>query len=127
MINVLIIDDSALLRERLSRQCSAVSNVSVVGEAGDVQTALDRFHSSYPQAVVLDLQLPGGSGMDVLAAIKKARPETTVIVLTNFPLPQVRQRCTAAGADHFFDKSTEFDVVGRVLGDLVRQSTVIHQ
>jgi DNA-binding NarL/FixJ family response regulator len=65
--------------------------------------------------VILDIQMPDASGIAVLAHIKKESPRTIVIMLTNFPLPPFRKCCPKAGADYFFDKSTEFEKVIEVL------------
>jgi DNA-binding NarL/FixJ family response regulator len=65
--------------------------------------------------VVLDISMPGGSGMYVLETVKKDRPVPVVIMLTNFAHDQYRQKCLQLGADYFFDKSTEFERVIEVL------------
>ena len=62
--------------------------------------------------------MPGGSGIDVLREIKQNNQTPLVIVLTNYPYPQYRRKCMDAGADFFFDKSTEFDKVTEVLKQL---------
>ena len=79
--------------------------------------------------MIVDIRLREGSGVNVVRAIAQAkRPgeAPTVIVLTNYPVPEYYAECLAMGADHFFDKSTEFDRVGEVLEDLAanRRSTV---
>ena len=88
-----------------------IANVEIVGEAGEVQEATNAILQNKPDVVLLDIHLLGGSGIDVLEAIKKAQPAPSVIVLTNYPYPQYRQRCIQAGADYFFIKSTEFEQV----------------
>jgi len=67
----------------------------------------------------LDLQMPGGRGMDVLKTIKREQPSSTVIVLTNHGYPQYSKKCLQNGARFFFDKSTEFQKVAVVLSELV--------
>ena len=64
-----------------------------------------------PDAVILDIRMPGGSGIDVLKKIKKNYPSTLVIMFTNYPTAQYRKRCLDLGTDFFFDKSTEFDKI----------------
>jgi DNA-binding NarL/FixJ family response regulator len=49
--------------------------------------------------------------MEVLKRIKKENPSPIVIMLTNYPYPQYREKCQALGADHFFDKVTEIEKV----------------
>ena len=79
---------------------------------------MELFRETLPQVVILDLEIPGGTGLEVLAVVKKERPKTTVIVLTNYAMCYVRTRCCLAGADYFFDKSTEFERVVSVLESL---------
>lgn len=92
-------------------------NVEIVGEAGDAQEATNAILHNKPDVVLLDIHLLGGSGIDVLEAVKKVQPAPAVIVLTNYPYPQYRQKCIQAGADYFFVKSTEF---GQVIPALVK-------
>jgi len=69
--------------------------------------------------VILDLQLKQGTGLGVLKALAPVRPAgTKVIVLTNYAIPQYRDRSLALGADYFFDKSREYDRVRNVLEEL---------
>ena len=120
MLTVMIVDDSSLLRKRIRERIEHMSGVNVVGEAEDAPQAIHEFGRLLPDVVVLDIQMPGGSGIDVLQTIKQVRPETTVLMLTNFPLPQFRVKCAQAGAEFFLDKSGEFEKVATVLQSLAR-------
>jgi DNA-binding NarL/FixJ family response regulator len=62
--------------------------------------------------------MPGGTGIEVLETIKHERPETVVIMLTNYPLPQLQKKSADAGANYFFDKCCEFNRVVEVLKTL---------
>lgn len=115
MKTVLLIDDSTAVRERLAEMLSAVPDVRIIGQAGDGNEGVARFRQVDPDLVILDIQMPGLNGIDVLRIIKKDKPETTAIVLTNFPYPQYRDICFKAGADFFFDKSSEFEKVMDIL------------
>ncbi len=115
MIKVVIVDDSPLLRERLQTWISGIPGVQVVGDAGDVESGLETFRRVSPDVVILDIQMPGGSGIDILNAIKAERPSTQVVMLTNYPLPQLRKRCIDAGAEYFLDKSGEIEQVHGLL------------
>jgi len=92
-----------------------------VGQAEDAPTSLDAIRQTQPDVVILDIRMPGGSGIDVLRTLKKMTPAPAVIMLTNFAYVQYRTKCEEAGADFFFDKSTEFDKVPQAL-EQVRQS-----
>lgn len=109
MMKVFIVDDSAILRQRLVDILSELEEVEIVGQAEAPLEAINSIRKLNPDVVILDLRLSGGSGIDVLKNIKKDKPSPTVIVFTNYPYPQYRKMCMAAGADFFLDKSTEFD------------------
>lgn len=110
-----IVEDSAPLRARLVEQLYQIEGVNVVGEAATPADAVTGILQTRPNYVVLDFQLEGGSGIEVLRAIRSQLADTVFIVLTNHPQPQVRQVCMDAGADAFLDKSTEFSQVTRVI------------
>jgi len=113
--HVFIVDDSPIVRERLTTLLSDLSNVEVVGEADIAFEAINSIRRLKPGVVVLDISMPGGSGMYVLESIKKQAPAPLVIMLTNFAHEQYRRKCLQLGADYFFDKSTEFERVTEVL------------
>jgi DNA-binding NarL/FixJ family response regulator len=115
MLKVFVADDSALVRERLAELISEIEGVEVVGQAGDAHEALEGIRLLRPDAVVLDIRMPGNNGIQVLEAMKKSTAAPVVIVLTAFPYPQYRKKCLEAGADYFFDKATEFEQVAEVL------------
>ena len=115
---VFIVDDSCIVRERLIALLADVPQVTVVGEAGTAAGAIRQIRKLRPDVVVLDISMPGGNGISVLQEIRKVDPAATVIMLTNFSQEQYRQKCLALGANHFFDKSTEFDQVRGVLEKL---------
>ena len=104
-MKILIADDSAPLRERLVEMFSHVRGIEVVGQAQDVREALDSVRTLQPDVLILDLQMPGGSGIDVLREVKQNHPSLVAIVLTNHPYPQYQQRCAELGADYFLCKS----------------------
>jgi DNA-binding NarL/FixJ family response regulator len=121
-MKVFIVDDSALVRERVVAMLAELDDVQVVGQAQDVGEATDSIHRLKPDAVILDIRMPGGNGIDVLQHIKRDQPTLKVIMLTNYPYPQYRKKCLEAGADFFFDKSTEFDQITRVFKQWVQRS-----
>jgi DNA-binding NarL/FixJ family response regulator len=115
--SVFIVDDSAVVRERLAEMISGLPGVSLVGQADIAFEAIDGLRRLQPAYAVLDISMPGGSGVHVLETIKREQPALKVIMLTNFGHEQYRQKCLQLGADHFFDKTTEFEKVLEVLRD----------
>jgi len=117
-LKIFIADDSATVRERLTEMLSGLKDIEVVGQAENGAQAIDSIRELKPDAVILDIQMPKRSGVDVLQNIKIGGPTPIVIMLTNYAYPPYRTRCMDAGADFFFDKSTEFDEVITVLRSL---------
>ena len=114
-MQVAIVDDSAAIRARLMQKLSQIEGIQMAWQAQNAAEAIAAFQELRPEVAILDIQMPEGSGIEVLAHIKKESPQTTVIMLTNYPLPPFRKCCLEAGADYFFDKSTEFEKVIEVL------------
>lgn len=119
-LKVLIADDSAALRQRLRRMISDIDGVESVTEAADGAEAVDLIHSTRFDAAVLDIRMPGRSGMEVLADVKKTVPSLVIIMLTNYPYHAYRVRSSELGADFFFDKNSEFLNIVEVLHGMVR-------
>ena len=115
---IFIVDDAPSMRERLRELVGELPDVSVVGDAGTPTEAIAGILATRPACVLLDYQLLGGTGVDVLRAVHPQLPGVVFVVLTNHPDAQYRRACMAAGADHFFDKSTEFDRIRDVLRQL---------
>jgi DNA-binding NarL/FixJ family response regulator len=115
MNDVLIIDDSAPVLERLKNLLAEVPGVQVVGLAENADQAMDCFRNAAPDTVILDIRLPGKNGIELLQEIKKCRPETLVIMLTDYDFEHYRRRCAGLGADYFFNKTREFDKLVEVL------------
>jgi DNA-binding NarL/FixJ family response regulator len=114
-LKVFITDDSATIRERLVAMVLELPGIIVVGQAQDALEALDAIHRTQPDVVILDIRLPGGSGVNVLRQLKKAKWAPKVIMFTSYSHPQYRNACEAAGADFFFDKCTEFHKIPHAL------------
>jgi DNA-binding NarL/FixJ family response regulator len=119
LIKLLIADDSSLLQGYLMDTVRRFQEIRIVGHAEDVPHAVESVAKLKPDVVILDIQMPGGSGIDVLETIKKSKPSPIVIMFTNYPYPQYRKKCLAAGADFFFDKSLEFDALTDTLKNLI--------
>lgn len=117
-LKVVIADDSALLREGLARLLATVEDVELVGQAADGIAALQLAQTLRPDALILDLRMPGRNGVEVLQDVRREGWPVAVIVLTSFPYPQYRERCLAAGADYFFDKAEAFEQISTVLRQL---------
>lgn len=114
-MKILIADDSPVVRERLVTMLSELKDIEIVGQAQDAHEAIDFIQTLRPDVVILDIRMPGGSGMEVLPKIKQDNYDPIVIMLTNYPFPAYRKKCLAVGADYFLDKATDYEKIIEVL------------
>ena len=112
---VFLVEDSPAIRARLAATISAIDGAALAGEAGSVGAAIDGIRSTHPGAVILDLQLEDGSGLEVLRAVRPAAPGLHVAVLTNYATDQHRRACMDAGAEFFLDKSSDFPRIREIV------------
>lgn len=106
--SVVLVDDSTPLREMLKELICASTPARIVGEAGTAEAAIAQIKSEQPDFVVLDYQLPDGSGLDVLRDVRNKSPRSCFIVLTNHASVALRRAFEDAGAQYFLDKSHDF-------------------
>jgi DNA-binding NarL/FixJ family response regulator len=123
-MKVLIVDDSQVLARCLRASLADVTGLDIVGHADCVAAGILEIRRAQPDVVILDIRMPDGSGIEVLESLKSHPLPPTVIMLTNYDLPQFRRKCLESGARYYFDKSTEFHRVGEVLRSLVEVPSV---
>lgn len=119
-IKVLVVDDSLIVREHLVTMLDELAGIEIVGQAETVAEAIASIQKLRPDVVILDIRMPGGSGIDVLKRVKQGEVTPIVIILTNYPYPGYRRKCLQAGADFFLDKSTEFDQIPKLFEQFKR-------
>ena len=106
-----LVEDSAVIRENLIPALTELANAEVIAfaETADDAIAVLRRERDRWQLAVVDLYLPQGTGLAVLRAFHNRPPHQRMVVLTNYATAEIRRRCTEAGADAVFDKSTEIE------------------
>ena len=73
-MRVVVVDDSIMVRERLIKMFSEIPSLDIVGEAGNSFEAINIIEEEKPDVVVLDIKMPGDSGVEVLRKVKKKTP-----------------------------------------------------
>jgi len=120
-LRILLVEDSPLLRSRLESMISQFGGFKVTGLAAAELEAVEKLESVPYDAIVVDVELRPGSGIGVIREARARNPESPsgghvwIIVLTNYDLPTVRERCMTAGADYFLDKMREIDQLMPIL------------
>ena len=115
-MNVFIVDDSSQIRKDLVDLLADEKRIDVVGQAGSVREALAGLNAVLTEAVILDISLPDGSGVEILKFIRLRGWDLCVIVLTGNPYDALLTEWKALGAVAVLDK---LDEVGQVLKALL--------
>lgn len=116
---VLVVDDDDGVREVLLELVERDARLRVAGEACDGETAVEAVARLKPDAIILDHQMPGLTGLQVLPALRRHVPGAVVVMLSGTPDAEVSRLATEAGADAFFQKGTRlFDVLDAIVAFL---------
>ena len=108
-LRILLVDDHEVVRVGVRALIDRQPDMEVVAEATTVREAISQAEQLLPDVVVLDIRLPGGSGLEACRQIKANRQETRVIILTSFPDDEVLFDAIAAGADGYVLKQIGSD------------------
>jgi two-component system invasion response regulator UvrY len=109
VIKVLVADDHAIVRRGIRQILNETSDISVDGEAGTAEEVRRLVRDQRWDVVVLDISLPGGSGMDLLGELRRERPDLRVLILTVYSEEQYAIRAIRAGASGFLTKESAPD------------------
>ena len=108
---VVLCDDHEVVREGLRGLIGRQTSMTVVGEAGTVADAIAAAARAKPDVVIMDVRLPDGSGVEACRAIREARPETKVIMLTSYADDEALFASIIAGASGYLLKQTRGQAV----------------
>jgi two-component system response regulator NreC len=115
MIRVLIVDDHAVVRSGLRHVLDAEEGIEVVGEAGDAQHAVFETRAKKPDVVLMDVVMPGKSGIEAIPEVLKDAPEAKILVLSMQDDPRyVREAFAAGAAGYILKEAAGTDVVSAV-------------
>ena len=106
MIKILVADDHAIVREGLKQIVRETSDMEVAGEAADGRQVVQMVANDDWDVVLLDIGMPGKSGMDILKELKAERPGLPVLMLSMYPEEQYAVRALKAGASGYLTKES---------------------
>ncbi|MEX0608921.1 MAG: response regulator transcription factor [Balneolaceae bacterium] len=122
MIRVMIVDDHPLVREGLNKVLTkGTIDIAVVGEASNASELLNMLSKQRPDIVILDIAMPGRSGMDVLKDVKKLYPQLPVLMLSMHPEERFAVRALKAGASGYMTKTSISDELVSAIRVIVQQ------
>ena len=111
MIRVLIADDHAIVREGLKQALSGAQGLAVVGEAADGHEVMEQVRKGGWDVLVLDMNMPGPSGVDLIKRIKAHKPDAKVLVLSMHGEDQFALHTLRAGASGYLTKGSSPEVI----------------
>jgi DNA-binding NarL/FixJ family response regulator len=109
VIRIMLVDDHVMLREGLRDKFAAHHDIKVVAEAGTIAQALEQVEKHRLDVVVLDINLPDGSGLDNIRAIKKKCPKCKVMIVTMYAQERYATHALKQGADGYVAKGEPFE------------------
>lgn len=118
-MKVLLADDSRLILERLTEMLNMYRKVEIIGSAKNGSDALNSLRTLNPDLAIVDLKMPGLSGLEVLHEIRKENKKVKIIILTFYSSDYYRNIAIQAGADYFFNKVDDFDEVSMVVAGML--------
>src|SRR5664279_1544999 len=107
MIRVILCDDHAMIRRGIRETLSEAVDIQVTAEAGSYAEVREAMRTSACDVLVLDLNLPGRGGLEVLSSLREANSPIKVLIVSMYPEDQYAIRCLRAGAQGYLNKAGE--------------------
>ncbi len=120
IIRVYLVDDQSMLRAAFRSLLVQDPRFEVVGDSGDARDAIERIGELHPDVVLLDITMPGLSGIDAILPIRKAHPRVRVLMLTHHEGESFVEQALRFGADGYLSKDSE-------VGELALAIQAVHR
>jgi len=119
MTRILLVDDHPLVRQGIKQVLTGAFHPALVGEAATAEEGLSEVRTTEWDVMVLDLTLPGVSGLDLLKDLRRERPSLPVLVLSMHPADQFARRAMNAGASGYLTKDSAPTELVRAVGEVI--------
>ena len=126
MISVVLVDDHAVVRSGIRLLLDVEDDIEVIGEAGNAKDALFRARALKPDVILLDVVMPGESGIEVLPKLLEESPETKVLVLSMQDDPSYVREAFASGAHGYVLKEAADVEVVAAVREIARGGRYVH-
>jgi CheY-like chemotaxis protein len=114
---ILIVEDNAFFLQFLKETLRSRLPLADLLEAANGEEALREIKTLPPDAIFMDLRLPGANGLELTRKIKAQYPDIVVVILTNYDLPEYREAAYESGADHFILKESFLKMINSISPD----------
>ena len=119
-VTIVLIDDQAIVRAAFKSLLTSVGRFSVVGDAGDARQGVELVTELRPDVAILDITMAGMSGLDAVAPIKRASPQTRVLMASQHEGMKFVQQALQAGADGYLSKDSEPEELSLAIESILR-------
>ncbi|GAB4147649.1 MAG: response regulator transcription factor [Planctomycetota bacterium] len=119
-ITIVLVDDQAIIRAAFKSLLERVPHFQVVGDAGDARKGIELVTELRPKVCILDIAMPGLSGLDAVGPLKKASPGTKVLMASQHEGQKFVQQALQAGADGYLSKDSEPEELGLAIESICR-------
>ncbi|WP_047982814.1 response regulator [Ornithinibacillus californiensis] len=126
MIRVLLVDDHAVLRDGLKNIIGMEDDITVIGEAVSGSEALKKVEELQPDLVLLDINMPNGTGIEIIPQIKQRSPHVKVCILTMYSHEEYFMTAIREGADGYLLKDSPSEEVVSAIRNVASGQSVIH-
>jgi two-component system response regulator YesN len=127
MKRLLIVEDNAFFLQFLRETLRSRFPFLEIFEAADGREAMQKIEALHPEAIFLDLRLPGENGLELTKKIKARYPDIIVVITTNYDLPEYRKAAFESRADHFVSKDSLLKIINSILRGSHSNSAKKHQ
>ena len=120
-MRIYIVENTKVLRDRLVALLEEIDGLEIVGHSGSIKASTENIFRLQPDVMLVDIKLPDGSGLDLLAKIQASGLKIIPIVLTLDPYPEHRKQAMERGAVYFFDKAKELLKIPAALESMIAE------